>query len=197
MEFFPWLSAKIPVSRLSTSTGWVIVCLVIAISSLYLLSAIVGFRDLSLAVLILIPSLSGAIIASILFVLTSPPKFEPGRQGLLLAIRWETQEQRNRLTNDLLPAIERALANCSVDFQVLALQEFHASEVRSPEDASGYASRTGATLTLFGSLVERMHHGKNHIVLLTQGIAVHQPTTQENQALLSAEMTLFCHCMFV
>ena len=169
---------------LGATVAWAIVSLVLLYFSISLKQAL----DLSPGWWLGLCGGIGLVAALCMWKALQPPSFKRDELGVLLAIRAEDPSQYLRIRNDLVPLVKRALENTNSAIRLLSLRDFHAEEVTDNESAAAYMAKTRATLIWFGSVAVREHKGEEHLVLRSEGMAVHSPTTQENSSLLSVEM---------
>ena len=150
--------------------------------------------------LVLAPHLSATAKALISFAasgvwiaLTSlifrPQRASPGSIGIVVAIRCETSEERNRVTSDLIPSFRSHLreARCQQPFEVIeALPQSLPRSPSTSEEWARFLKRRNAQVVIWGTLSTR--NRGDTFVLRLDGAVAHQPIPTNTRRIFATEL---------
>lgn len=118
-----------------------------------------------------------------------PQRASPGSIGIVVAIRCETSEERNRVTNDLIPSFRSHLreARCQQSFEVIeALPQSLPRSPSTSEEWARFLKRRNAQVVIWGTLSTR--NQGDTFALRLDGAVAHQPIPANTRRVFATEL---------
>lgn len=120
-----------------------------------------------------------------------PPKTQPNKVGVLVAITCENDEESQRVRSDFLIPLQRLIRGGAAGsaLQFIDLPQHIARHVITHEDAELVRIRSRAHFMLFGHVRKRPIDGVERHVLDLEGIVAHKPVPLDVQKQFAAEFS--------
>ena len=102
-----------------------------------------------------------------------PPKGRPGRTTIGIAIKTQTDEERQLLERDLIEQLRIISKPESSKFDILKIPSYLCVEVSDADNAKALRARALSHFLTWGDIRKRLKTGKEKYVLAVRGIVVH------------------------
>jgi hypothetical protein len=123
----------------------------------------------------------------------SVPKNRAGNIGIIVALKTEGDEERNRLRNDYIHELRAYLQSSKIgqEFEVIEFPPTIANRIGGASDAKLFAEKAKAHMIIFGSLVKRKDKGNLCYVFRLHGLVRHANIRKEISDKLGREFGQF------